>query len=274
MNLVYAKNDYLEGENKRFGDKIKSVLSICSTLNIYCDKEHSVWGIWLKLDEKTYLVDMLELVNSIYLDDEYYMLNEYPSQEGSCRTIVVQKNCYCYSWIITGNENQKTVRLCFNLHEYTSKIKTCLEKLYEKWSNGNLVAYKPTDFKIDDVKMALKQLNNNFTIPTYYRRLTKDINVEPFVFEPLADKWCEQYRIAIGNRGFDSWLTHWDNNFNKIRYQFERFYYERDAEIKLSFDMSNTVLKITEISVLDEVNESEEFDKSILDFSFSIMQFV
>lgn len=258
MNTIYAKNDYIERENKRILNRIKSVLRICSPLDIYCAKEHDVWGIWFKLDDRTYLVDLLDLVNSIYLNGRYPMLEEYQSQDKNYRTIEIHKGAYCYSWIITGDDNQKAMHLCFNFQEYTNKIRFCVETLYMQWSNGNPVAYKTPDLSIEAVKMAIDQLSVEATLPTYYTLMTSDIKKESFVFNTYGHKHEEKYTIGIGNRKYDTWVTHWDNNFNRIRNQYENLYYEDDAEIMLSFDTSNTVLKIRKVSVLDEAKNSKE----------------
>lgn len=257
MNTVYAKNDFLERENKRVYNKIKSVLSICSTPDFYCAQEHDVWGIWLKMDGKVFLVDLIELVNSIFFDNEYYMLDEYLSEENNFRTVEVKRGRYCYSWIITGDEHQNAVQLCFHLRDYSSKIKACVEELYEQWSHGGPIAYKASDFGIEAVAMALDQLDVEATLPSYFTLNTSKIKEETFIFNTFSHKHLEKYTIGIGNRKYDTWITHWDNNFNQIKSQFERFYYEREAEINLAYDMSYTVLKIKKVSVLDKVNETE-----------------
>lgn len=257
MNIVYAQNDYLKREQEKLISEIKSVLSTCSTLDIYCAEENGSWGIWLNTNKTIYLVDVLDLVNSIFMDDVFYMLSN-KTTEKEYRTVEVHKEKHCFCWTIAGVENKETIRLFFNFQEYTGKIKTCVEELYAKWLENNTVAYDKFDLEIDGIKMAVEQLKINASLPSYYRLLTKEIIVEPFVFEPLGDEWCEKYKIAIGNRGYDTWLTHWDNNFERIRHQFESIVYKGNATIELTFDMSDTVLKISSVSVLDEVNDGEK----------------
>ena len=55
-------------------------------------------------------------------------------------------------------------------------------------------------------------------------------------------------------------MTHWDNNYDTIRHQLETFvhnYEDMETTIKLSFDLSDLVLKIKHVRVLDKIDESE-----------------
>ncbi len=258
MEIVYAKNDYIERENKRVFNEMKSVLSNCATLDIYCGIENDVLGIWFALDGMKYLVDPLELVNSIYKDDKYYMLEQYPKADGSYRIVEVFKEQYCFFWRVLGDSDHGSRPFYFNFQEYINKIQLCIESLYSEWLTGKTVAYDKFDVDIEGIKVAHEQLNVGGTAPGYYRLWASNVKEELFTFDTTSHKHLEKYSIGIGGRKFDTFITHWDNNFNKIRHQFENFYYDRDAMIELSFDMSNTILKIKKVSMLDEVNESDE----------------
>ena len=76
-----------------------------------------------------------------------------------------------------------------------------------------------------------------------------------FKFE---NEGSERYIIGIGNREYKTFLTHWDNDYDIIRFQLESFAYNGEATINLTFDTLDTVVKIKHVSILDEVNQSEE----------------
>ena len=77
------------------------------------------------------------------------------------------------------------------------------------------------------------------------------------MFKIEKECYNEHYTIGIGNRIYTTWLTHWDNSFDRIRYQFESFVHNCEAKIELFFDTSETVLIIKHISVLDQIDGSE-----------------
>ena len=96
------------------------------------------------------------------------------------------------------------------------------------------------------------------TLPSYFALTTESVKVEDFVFMPLKDKWIEQYQIGIGNRKYDTWLTHWDSDMEAIRHEFECFVYEGEATIRLPFDSLDTTIKICRRSALDNVKKNRK----------------
>lgn len=100
--------------------------------------------------------------------------------------------------------------------------------------------------------MCLKQFEVKSVFPTYYTRMVKDIQKEEFVFEPID---TEEYTIGIGDRKYTTFLTHWDSSYDHIRHQFEEYVYGRKATLELTFDGSDTVLRIEHVSILDHTEK-------------------
>jgi len=256
MQTVYAKSDYLEKENERIKANIQAVLNTCVTLNIYCAVEHQVWGIWIEVDKVKYLVNPIELVNSVFEDDNYWLLETYPSTENKYRTVDISKDSYCYSWRFASGVSKDRRPIYINFQEYVAKIKSCVEILYAAWLANKPTAYEKADFDQNTLGIAVEQMNISSVMPNYYRLMTSSVKEEPFVFQIEKDEYNEHYTIGIGNREYTTWLTHWDNDYDTIRYQFESYKHNREAEIKLAFDMSDLILKIKHVSVLHNINES------------------
>ena len=103
--------------------------------------------------------------------------------------------------------------------------------------------------------MCMAQFKIKASFPSYYTLMTKDIRPEKFIFKPSD---TERYMIGIGDRKYSTFLTVWDNDYERIRYQLEGFVYKQEAKLELSFDLSDTVIKLKQESILDEVKESGE----------------
>ncbi|MBR4434000.1 MAG: hypothetical protein IKS80_05790, partial [Bacteroidaceae bacterium] len=85
---------------------------------------------------------------------------------------------------------------------------------------------------------------------------TADVVTETFVFNPLNEEYHEHYEIKLGNRGYKTWLTHWDSDMEAIRHELESIVYEYETTIRLPFDTSETLIKIEKESVLDKVTDT------------------
>ncbi|MBQ7239396.1 MAG: hypothetical protein IJS20_11455 [Bacteroidales bacterium] len=263
MDIMYAKNDYLERENERILANIKDVMRTCVPLNIYCGMEHDVWGIWLEVDEVKYLVNPILLVNSLFEDHFFYsLLKEYPTKSNSRKSVEIHKESFCYSWRFYSGVSKNALPIYINFQECVAKIKTCVETLYEVLSAGKPAAYDEfnsgLDFGIEELRIAVEQMSISAVMPNYYCKMSSEVKEDPFVFEIEGDEYKEQYTIGIGNRKYSTWLTQWDNNYDSIRYQFESIVHNMEATINLTFDMSDLVLKIKCISVVDEINKTKD----------------
>lgn len=256
METTFALKGYLQRENERIKTDIQTVLNICSSLNIYCDVVHEVWGIWFEIDRTKYLVDPTSLINSLFEDDTYYLLELYPKpKEEGCYAVEVHRLNYCYSWQLHGGLSKDPRPICFEFQEYASKIRRCVETLYAAMSAGKTTAYNRNDCSVENLKIAVDQMKISAVIPSYYRITTSMVEEESFVFQIEEDKSNELYTIGIDNRKYTTWLTHWYNNYDIIRHELESFIYHKEASIHLSFDMSELILKIRHVSVLDQIKE-------------------
>ena len=257
---IFSKKDVVDRRNNEVMNKIAAQEATCVDFPIVFREHYCLYGIWFEYEGYFSLVNPIELVNSIYEDNTYYyLLNAFKSRndvvEGDFE-VVVNKWDHCYSWIIMHTNSKQMKQMQFTYDDYIGKIKKCIDDLYEAWSAGKITAYKKLDVDLDGVEMCKKQLTVSGVTPSHYQLTTKDLIPEVFIFQPLKDEWTEQYEIGIGERSYNTWLTHWDNNMERIRHQLENYTYERKASIELNFDTCETILKFNHRSILDKVDDS------------------
>ena len=253
---IWTKKDVVDKNNQEVRNKIAAEEATCVDFPILSLERFGVFGIWFEEDGDCYLVNPLELVNSIYDDNVYLMLDFYDESKekpDGYFEVEVEKWNHCYSWRITHTNSQRMRQMQFTYKDYIDKIKTCIEELCNAWAAGKPVAYKEIDVDMEGIEMCMRQLEVLGVAPSHYQLMTNSINLESFVFLSISE---EQYEIGIGNRTYKTWLTHWDNNMEFIRHQLENYVYERKAEIKLSFDTSDTVLRLSHRSILDRIEDS------------------
>lgn len=94
------------------------------------------------------------------------------------------------------------------------------------------------------------------------------MGLKNFSFYPMPDKdWHEQYYIAIGDEGFETTLSHWDNSFELIRHQIEDYVYARheakEITVALNFDNSLTLIKLTPVELALAERECEGRERAV-----------
>ena len=255
---LWTKKDVVDKNNQEVRNKIAAEEATCIDFPILCMERFGVFGIWFEEEHDYYLVNPLELVNSIYDENIYLMLDFYDDSKDKPDgyfEVEVEKWNHCYSWRITHTMSQRMRQMQFTYKDYIDKIRTCIEDLYHAWAAGKPVAYKDIDVDKEGIQLCKLQLEVSGATPSHYQLMTDSVNKESFVFNAISE---EHYEIGIGNRSYKTWLTHWDNNMEFIRHQLENYVYERKAEIKLSFDTSDTVLRLKHKSILNRIEDCGE----------------
>lgn len=258
IESIWSKDGFIERENQKARNMIAAEEATCKELPISSCEWRDVWGIWFGLGDNRLLVDPIELVNTIYKDDIYYLLDKYVEEgeekpEGHYKVAVSKWNS-CYSWRIYHTNSEKMIQMQFTYKDYLVKIKNCINGLYDAWSSEKPVAYNKFDAELEGIDMCRKQLLVSGVTPSHYQLMTKDVIPEEFVFIP-DEKHLEGYTIGIGNRSFHTWYTHWDSDMENVRQQMESFLH-RKAEIILNFDTDETIIKIGHVSVLDKIEKA------------------
>lgn len=256
-DIVYSKSDYIERENARVRKMREASQKKCGTLVLSCSEIDNKWGIWMEIGEEKLLVNPVELVSSIFEDNTYYMLKSQNKNMPGYFIVEVQKKSYCYHWTLSHNMLNFSSENCFVQEEYVSAINDAIMQLYEASKAGGELTYDRDVYK-ESVVSCYKQLEVKCTWPSYIRKTTKDVQKEEFVFDVVTGNEGEGFTIGIGDRSYSTWFSHWDGDLERIRHQFESYTFEHKAEVKITFDMSETIIKLEGISVINEINETCE----------------
>lgn len=256
FETIWSKKENVDKKNQEMMNMIAAEEATCYDFSISCQQRLGVWGIWFNDEDDYLLVDPLDLVNSIYEDDDYYMLEVYvkdetPKPEGHY-VVAAHKWEHCFSWRILHTHSNGMRQYQFTYNDYIRKIKSCIQKLFDVLIAGENVAYNKLDVCIENIEMCKKQLDVTTVVPSHYMLMTNSISLETFIFQPLKDNWVEHYEIGIGNRSYKTWLTHWDNDMELIRHQFESYIYDKKATIELNFDGLPTTLKLNYRKIMDK----------------------
>lgn len=256
METVYGQGDFLESIQKKTLENIEYDIRACVPFDIYCGEEQGKWGIWMKTECGTFLVYCIDLVNSIFMDKTYNIMEVCDGEKSIYLNVEIHKCAHCYSWRMGSGITKENKMLFFNFVEYIGKIRSCMEALYIAFQENKPIAYSQPSLKIDTIRMALEQLKLAATMPSYWQLTTKDIKVEKMTFEPDPDdEYNESIIVGIGDRKRYLELGHWSNDYNSIRHQLEMFAYRKEATIEWDCHMSEVRLTIMKKSILDKTEE-------------------
>ncbi len=254
-NLLYQSADPFNKEDRRIRNAILGMTQTCMPLLIGCYEKDGQWGIWYSIHNKHLLLNPMDLVSSIYQDETIYPISTKDKEAFENRYYIsVFLDKYRYVWQVFHNDLDQVFIYYFTISEYTNKITKAIKALYQVWTENKPVAYDSLDANLENVERCVAQLHARHTFPNYYRLMTNQLTIDTFVFSPHYE---EKYEIGFANRKYETFLTYWCNDIEKIRHQIESFVYGGKAEIILEFDGSENIIKLERTSVLDEINKDE-----------------
>lgn len=263
-NIIFEKKDVREAWNQKVLDCVAESEKNCTPFPIGFYQHEGVWGIWFQSGDEFLLVNPIELVSSVFADDEYYLLEYYNMEHDGQKPkghyyVIVRREDHAYHWKISHSELAFSESRSYTLNEYQNNTNNAINALYQAWIKNEPVAYdEKSDVTLEALEMCKKQMGIKAVLPSNYVLMNASVQEEEFHFHPVDDKWKEDYSIGIGNREYETILTDWDNDLERIRHQLETYVYERKAELKLSFDMSDTVVIFKKESALDQINETKD----------------
>lgn len=252
METIFERKEFFDKNYNELANRMEAVEKLCTICNVECAQVNGKWGIGLKVNDSFMLIDPIDLVSSIYKSECWLSLRG----EENIGTFIVEcrKEEFCYEWLLTHTMLKKAGCRFFTFTEYQSKITEAINKLYQKFLDGSEIVYEPIDADKESVELCVKQLAIKWAQPSNFRRQSSEITVDKFYFNP--GKEAEKYFIGLSDRGFQSWITDWDNDYDEIRHRLENYVYRREATIRLGFDMSDTIITFNHKSVLKSVEES------------------
>lgn len=251
METIFERKEFFENNNNELITRMEAIEQLCAPCNVECAQVDGKWGVGLKVDDVFFLIDPLDLVSSIYKSECWLYLNdkEYGQFIVECR-----QEEFCYEWLMSHTIFKIAARRFYTFIDYQSKITKAINELHRKILDGGEIAYAEIDVCEESVALCVKQLVAKWTFPSNYRLKSSEITLDRFYFYPGEE--AEKYFIGLSDRGFQSWITDWDNDYDEIRHQLENYVYCGEATIRLGFDTSDTVIKFKHQSVLKSIEES------------------
>lgn len=242
-------------------DKSKREIDIISKgatcFPVVAKEQHGEWGIWMEISDKSLLVNPIALVNTLFTDGQQNdFFQSFDGDNANKFSFCTNKKDYCVEATLSHPFVEDRSRSRFMIKEYVEKIQASCLALAEKVKNNEPLAYDENDIPKEAILACASQIELGATLPTYYAVRTSDVVKEDFVFNPLNEECHEQFEIKLGNRGYKTWLTHWDSNMEAIRHEIESIVYEDETTVKLPFDTSDTIIKIMKKRVLDKVTDT------------------
>ena len=256
--VLYEKNDAREIFNNEVQNNIDNAERHCSPFNISCHKHQDVWGIWFNIGDDFLLANPIDLVSSIFNDDDYCLLRRYNNLNecfyiNSLYMNICQRN-HAFHWKTSDfTSSTEDISFSFTLDEYVNKTKECIDALYLAISNNETHAYNEYDLDLKSLELCKKQMDIKAVIPSNYVTRNEFVQEEKFHFYPIEDEYHEKYTIGFGNRKYKTYLTGWNNNFERIRHQLESYIYEESCSVILYFDLSETIVNLKHDDILDEI---------------------
>lgn len=252
MEQIYKGIGMISPEMSR--KEIEIIKQGATSFPLKLAKRQERWGIWMKISDALLLVNPIALVNTLFVDGEQYgFFQSYDDDKADKFSFRTDRRTYSVEVSLGHPLIEKKSSRVFMYEEYVGKIQSCCIGLAEKSREGQSLAYDEKEIPIEAVLVCAAQVELRSTLPSYYVVRTEDVITESFVFNPLDEEYHEQYEIKIGNRGYITWLTHWDSDMETIRHELESIVYEDDATIRLPFDMSETLIKMKKTNALDKV---------------------
>lgn len=255
MEQIYKGLGMINPEGAK--QEIDTISKGATNFPVVTKRQQGKWGIWMEISDNCLLVNPIALVNSLFTDGKQYdFFLSFEGDHANAFSFCTERRDYSIeatlSHPLIGNRGRRK----FMIKEYVEKVRSSCITLAEKVKKEEPLAYNEKRMTKEAILTCAAQMELGATLPTYYVVRTADVVTETFVFNPLYDEYHEQFEIKLGNRGYTTWLTHWDSDMEAIRHELESIVYEDETTIKLPYDTSETLIKIKKKSVLDKVTDT------------------
>lgn len=141
MKVLYEESDFRKIFNKSVENEIAESEKLCTPFPINCHQRDGVWGIWFQIEDDFLLVNPVDLVSSIFKDDDYDLLEFYiKDSEQQDDKISFSVNICCkdhaFHWKLSHSALAISGKRSFTFEEYLNKTKMAVDRLYQVWSEN------------------------------------------------------------------------------------------------------------------------------------------
>ncbi|MCD8297657.1 MAG: hypothetical protein LUC88_08805 [Prevotella sp.] len=261
MSIEYEKQDYVVKAHEDYKKQIEAFEKKCVPIDLSCSEFNGRWAIFVKIEDDVFLIeDPICLINSVY-KDEQIRLKIIDEPEYVYLYVDCKFDGIIYQWTSKDlTHSQFWEYKGFKLSDYQNSVKNLVTQYLEICKTDKPLYKMSDNYREDHIRkfqLGIQQLEVKATLQSHYELMAKDVQIEDFIFEPLEDEYCEDYLIGIGNRCYDTCLSHWDNYFEAIRHQLEAIIYNKKAKIDLTYDMSDTIVTLKKETILKSIKSVE-----------------
>jgi len=252
------------GDNGYFLDSlykegIEKAEKKCIPFDITFGELDGKYGILFMFSNKTFIVNPIALCSSMFNDDEYYDMLTLPDDLSRHQKVVVRKTPLFWQWQFMYFCQPIMDPLNFTYKDYVDKIIHCLSELYKAEKEGKPIAeYRDgTNYDKETLRFCTEQTQLYQCLGSHETIRSGDVTIEEFHFDGLNGDDGEHFAIGIGNRVYDTYYSHWDNNEEPIRHTIENLTFG-SGEVVLNFDLSPTTISFNRKRLLQKVTERGE----------------
>lgn len=248
-----------DAEQKKLLKKRDYIRSLCTKITLSCDVRNGECGIWLIGRNRDYLLNPMEVVNSL-LDDEHLLTITTISKIGEHKVvpdkIVFHSSIkdFCISWELENMDNPKIETQLFKKEEYVEQVTSVITELNEAVTIGKPLVYDKIDFDEESLKVCFLQLLHREILPSDYALMSSQVKPEKFLFNVLSDKYGA-YTIGIVNRHYETFITLLNSDFEIIRHQIETYCLDYKTDVHLTFDYVDEIVNLQEVSIYDKIEK-------------------
>lgn len=255
--LLWAKANIIDSDDAEIYEMIARAEKDCASFDIATKAINDKWGIWMQIGDEELLVDPIGLTSSLFKRDEYYDLLMQPETNKGHFVVDARKKDYVWKWTLSHSALDFKTTRTFKIGEYVEKVINSLELLYQACIERKQLAYEKSD--AETLRICAEQARLFSYLGSHVQVRSNQIKVEELQFSLNPGHNGEHYSIKIGSRGYDTWCTHWDNDEERNRYQLEAITFcGETAEVHITFDMSDTIIRLHPVSVLKEIENKNE----------------
>ena len=268
--LLWANAGIIDEDDAKIYKEIQRIEKDCASFDISTKAVNEKWGIWMQIGDDELLVDPIGLTSSLFKRDDYYDLLMQPDSKNGRFIVDARQEDHVWKWTLSHTALDLKGTRTFKRSEYVEKVIQTLDLLYQAGIDSKPLVYEKIG--VETLRICAEQARLFSYLGSHVRVRTNQIQIEQLHFSVISGNNGEHYSIKIGTRGYETWCTHWDNDEERNRYQLEAIsFYGQTAEVHLTFDMSDTIIRLKPVSVLKSV---EKLDNGGYSFDYDDLMLV
>ena len=245
------KQKYFGIDFNRYHQELVAEPEMQTPLALSCRNENGLYGVWLDVENHHYLVNPIDIFNTLFADDEnetygevsVYEVNGKKVDEGMGWVQVFDSGAI-YIVTVFNPETENPIKAYYHRDSFFKAIKNVLTGFYEKWMGGNPVHYDERVLTVDAVRNCIEQLrimaNNQEAVENDVKPI-----IEEFVFKPAKMYGYDRgFVVGFGDRRYTFYTTNYNEEMERVRHELEGLTYNYRAVPTFPYDTLGDETKI------------------------------